>query len=268
MNPVTIVMSASWIPSHPSTEIIEEAILRTRAYPELADAPVLVTLDGLHPQYEPHRADYEEFIRRFCALCDTDARFSGVVPMVFDEHLHQAASTRIAFERVTSPLVLYVEADTFPMGPIDWPGIIRALDDPNVNMVRLSIFDRILPEHEHLYQDGLEPRDVAGVPLIRTTEYSTRPHLARTEWYRGVAEQFIGRETRTYVEWILHQAMTNRIATGVDPWERWGVWLYMPREDWNGILRSGTSNGRRGVPMTSDHVVYDGATPDGAPAPR
>ena len=262
-NPVTVIMSASWIPSHPSTEIIEEAILRTRAYPELADAEILVTIDGLHPDYAAHAADYEEWKRRFIDLCAHDVRFAGVLPMVFDEHLHQAATTRIALEEVRTPLMLYVEHDTYPMGPIDWPGIIRALAEPAVNMVKLSIFDEVIPEHRDLYPDGTTPKDVAGVPLLRSIQYSTRPHLARTEWYREIARQFFGRETRTYVEWILHTAMGERIRRGVDTWERWGVWLYAPRE--GGLLRSGTSNGRREVSMTSHKIVYDGAPPEGAP---
>ena len=42
---LTIVMPTSPIPSHPSTEVIEESIRRLRVYPDLKDCEILIQIE-------------------------------------------------------------------------------------------------------------------------------------------------------------------------------------------------------------------------------
>lgn len=259
---VTVLMPTSSIPAHPSTAGVEESIRRVRAYPELRDAEIILMIDGVHPDHEHRRAAYEEYKRRLLALCSWSPEFAGCVPLVFDEWTHQANMARRALEMVRTDLVLYVEHDTFPVGAIDWSGLFRAFDRRDVNAIKLSIFDRVLEEHRYLMIGDVE--DVGGVPLLRTMQWSQRPHLARTEWYRQVIPELFGRESKAFIEDVLWAVVYNRLSTRTDPFERWGLWLYAPAGD---MTRSATSDGRAGERKTPMVIAYDGEQPQGAPRP-
>src|SRR3990167_3538122 len=114
---LTIVMPTSPIPSHLSTEVVEESIRRLRAYPDLKDCEILIQIDGIREEQRHREADYEEYKRRLLWLCAHE--FENCLPIVFDEHLHQAGMLRATLDRIRTPLLFYVEHDTFPMGEID-----------------------------------------------------------------------------------------------------------------------------------------------------
>lgn len=265
---VTVVMPTSSIPSHPDTSIIEEAIRRTRAYPELRDAEVIVMVDGLHPDHQHRAGAYEEYKRRLIHLCAWHPDFRGVLPLVFSEHTHQANMTRRALQMVRSPLVFFQEHDTYPVHEIDWSGLIKVVAQRgDVNQVQLHIDERISDEHRYLMIDGGAPRQVGPVTMARHRKWSQRPHLAKTQWYRDRIAEFFGVHAKTMIEDVLHGCLENRVGRGIDPWEKWGTWIYAPEGAAHGILRSATTDGRGGEPKLPMLVEYDGATPDGAPAP-
>jgi hypothetical protein len=262
---ITVIIPTSPIPAHPSTAMIEDTVRRIRAYPELADAEILIQVDGIHPDDAEHySALYEEYKRRLIMLARTDPGWRGVLPIVFDERLHQAEMMRRTLDLVRTPLVFYVEADTHPVNPIDVAGIARALAEPQVNMVRLHIQEGVDPEHRYMYLDD-SPRDVAGVPLLRNWQWSQRPHFARTEWYRKVIAEHFDRRARCFIEdvmWGVVDAIRGQAA-----WERFGIWTYSPQGGPQGYLRSGHADGRGGLPKRPQTFAYDGETPPGAPAP-
>lgn len=265
---VTIIMPTSSIPSHPDTSIIEDAIRRTRTYPELRDAEVIVMVDGLHPDHAHRAAAYEEYKRRLISLCSWHPDFRGVLPLVFPEHTHQAGMTRQALQIVRSPLVLFQEHDTYPVHNINWTELIKVVAERNdVNQVQFHIDERIADEHRYLMMDDGAPKQVGGVSLVRHRKWSQRPHLAKTQWYRDRIAEFFGVHAKTMIEDVLHGCLENRVGQGVDAWEKWGTWIYAPEGAAHGILRSATTDGRGGEPKVPMVVEYDGAAPEGAPAP-
>ena len=265
---VTVIMPTSSIPSHPSTEIIEDAIRRTRAYPELRDAEVILMIDGLHPDHARRAAEYEEYKRRLIWKCSWDPEWRGVLPLVFAEHTHQANMTRLALQMTRSPLVLFQEHDTYPVHEIDWSGLIDVVSRrSDVNQVQLHIDERISDEHRYLMLDGGAPKQVGPVRLVRHRKWSQRPHLAKTQWYRDRIAEFFGVHAKTMIEDVMHGCLENRLGRGIDPWEKWGTWIYAPEGAAHGILRSATNDGRGGEAKLPMIVEYDGPTPDGAPAP-
>lgn len=237
---VTVLISSSAIPGHPSTDLISDTIRRVRAYPELAACEVLIMLDGL-PADEAHRAaDYEEYKRRLVELCAWHPDFFGCLPIIFDRHVHQAEMTRQALEMVRTPLVFFVEHDTYPLGPIDFPAIARALTCPDApDLIRLSIWHGILDEHRHLYPEQRMVREVEGAPLIKTIDWSQRPHLARTDWYRKLLAEYV---PVGHPIWIEHAMYGPAVAA---PWEKFRMMVYAPEGD---MTRSGHSDGRRWKP--------------------
>jgi hypothetical protein len=239
--PVTTVMTMSPVPSHPSLEVIDDSISRIRAYPALARADVLVGIDGVRPDLEHRRNAYEEAKRVLVDRANWDPAWFGVCPVIFDEWVHQAAMTKELLKLVRTPLILFVEADTYPMGDIPWEGLIGCFDDPSVNYIRLHLFESVIPEHEPLYD--VERREVNGVPLLATLQYSQRPHLARTEWYRKVMEKHFEGDRRSFIEDRVH-GVAQEGALGP-------LYIYAPQ---GSMLRSGTSDGRGADPKAPHEV--------------
>lgn len=234
--PITVVCSSSPVPSHPSTAMIEDTIRRIRAYPELATAEILIMVDGVPEEHENLRAAYEEYRRRLVDLCNVHPDFRGCLPILFDRHTHQANMTRAVLPLVRTPLLFFVEHDTYPQWEIDFAGMVRVLlDDGYANAIRLHVFHEVLKEHEPLYTD-LKVNEVCGVPLIRTTDWSQRPHLARTQWYHDLLERYVPADKPMWIEHAWHGPIDAA------PWEEFKVCIYAPAGN---MTRSGHVDGRR-----------------------
>lgn len=227
---ITVLMPSSPIPSHPSVGVPADSIARIRAYPELEDCEVVLMLDGVRPEQEYRRDDYEEYKRRIARL-----RIPNVRTMEFQQHAHQAAMTREALKTVTTPIVYFVEHDTFAFGSIPWAEIAAIIND-DVPVVRLHIFHEILPVHHDLYH---QRETIGGVPLVRTTQWSQRPHLALTDYYRRVLDDWFPADSITMIE----DRMVSPVSTL--GWDRFRLRVYAPDGD---MTRSGTSNGRENDP--------------------
>jgi hypothetical protein len=221
---ITVLMPTSPIPLHPSTEVIEETLASVRA--QLPDVEVLVMADGVRAEQAERRADYEEYLRRLLWITNQSR---NVLPMVMDDHQHQANLTRRALDLVRTPLVLFVEHDTPLCGDIPWAGLAEAVASGKADLVRLHHEALVLEPHEYLMVDQ-EPQLVAGVPMLRTAQWSQRPHLASAAYYRRIIGQHFPPTSRTMIEDRMH----GIVAT---PWHErglWGphkLWMYAPAGD-------------------------------------
>lgn len=239
---VTVLVPTSPIPSHPSTAVVEQTIDSVRA--QLPHAEILVMCDGPNPAAEHRRADYEQYLYELVRLCRE--KWSNVLPVIHDQHLHQSGMTAHALDLVTTPQILFVEHDAPLGGPIDWPALTAAITSGDAGVIRLHHEASILPEHQHLM---LGPtRDVHGAPLAPTQQYSQRPHLASTDLYRRMlADHFHGRACM--VEDVMHSVVQVAYDTrGMDGWADWRLFIYTPDPDEHGIRRSWHIDGRGGEP--------------------
>jgi hypothetical protein len=85
--------------------------------------------------------------------------------------------------------------------------------------------------------DG-NPVDLAGCKVIRTRQFSARPHLASTQWYRQVIAEHFPETCRTFIEDRLHGVCQN---------ERWGrnrLGIYIHPTGSNNMKRSLNLDGR------------------------
>lgn len=223
--PVTVLIPTSPIASHPATDIIEETIASVRFHHP--DAEIIVMCDGVRPEQEHYRPRYAEYLERLAWLALRDGR---ILPVVHGEHLHQAEMTRRALDLVDSPLVLFVEHDT-PLvtdEPIDWPAL-QAACLSEVDLVRFHYETWVHPEHEHLMLD-VEPQDVADAPLLRTVQWSQRPHLANTGWYRKVVNDNFPPGYVGMIEDRMHSVVhTAWREFGLAGWDRYRLAMYAPR---------------------------------------
>lgn len=249
---VTVVIPTSPIPSHPSTEIIDETIASIRSH--LADVEILITVDGVRPEQEHRRADYDEYIRKL--LWKSNHEWNNVLPILFTEHMHQTGMAKAVLEYIKTPLLLYVEQDT-PLTSdceIDWNGICEAVLSGEVSHVRLNHEAHILDEHKYLMLDD-EPQVFQGVPLIRTIQYSQRPHVASVAFYRRIFGEDFSEEAKAFIEDVMHgkvQKAWNQDR--VMGWQNYRLAIYHP--EGGNIKRSYHTDGRAGGEKYSESQVF------------
>lgn len=238
--PVTVLIPTSPIASHPDTAIIEETIASVRHHWPTAE--IVIMCDGVRPEQEHYRDRYTEYLERLTWLCARDGR---AFPVIYDEHLHQAEMTRRALAfTVATPLVLYIEHDT-PLvvdEPIDWDALTAAALSGEVDLIRFHYEAQVHPEHRHLMLDE-DPIDVRGAPLLRTVQWSQRPHLATTGFYRRILEEEFPSSYVGMIEDRMHGIVHTAWRTyGLAGWDRYRLAMYSPHGD--NIKRSLHLDGR------------------------
>lgn len=245
---LTVIVTASHIPSHPSTEILDETL--ASIYERLPGVEVLVCCDGLKSDASKRvQSDYAGFLDRF--VTEAARRLPGpTTPLLAAEHVHQANMVNEALKVVDTPLVLIVEHDAPLIGHIDFEGVCRAVLSGDANIVRFHHEASVLDVHRHLMIGGVE--DLHGIPAWRTWQFSARPHVASADWYRiQFAKRFDLPRERYFFEDRLHQhAEIDMCDEGKPAWDRWRMWIYHPADVEGaipGIKRSTHTDGRAGA---------------------
>lgn len=233
---ITVVVTTSPVPSHPSTDHIEQTIASIRE--SLPTAEIVVVADGVRPEQADRTEAYETYLSRLLWLCNF--QWSNVVPVVLPEWGHQANATRAAMQFVDTPLLLFIEHDTPLVGDIPWAGLCDAVQEGTANAIRLHQDVEIHPDHERVMLDD-EPKNIGGVPLRRTAAWWQRPHLASTAFYRRILERFPA-SSRTMIEDVLYGVVWSDWEDyGEVGWDQWRIWIYQPDGD---MRRSGHLDSR------------------------
>ena len=238
---ITVLMPTSSIPSHPSTAIIEETLCSIRRRPELDGCEIIVMCDGLREQHKERKADYDEYIRALLVLCKN---IPNCYPIVFDTPHHQSGMTKEALKHVRTPAILYVEHDAPLMGEIPFENLIDAVQG-EADVVRLHHEVRVLDCHMLLMPDGRETKEVAGVPMVRCVQWSQRPHVANTGYYRQILEDhFANSRDPMFIEDRMHGVVETAWRRHGDAgWHQHRLWMFHPEEP---IKRSTHLDGRAG----------------------
>lgn len=182
MSNTTIIIPTSPIPSHPSTAIIDETISNIRKY---TDAKIIIMCDGVHESLHLRTPQYEKYIK---ALQQNIYRgkYGECEARIFPHHRHQSEMLTTVLKDVTTPTILFCEHDTSIIGDVPFDDICDMVASSQlINYLRFNIFAETPPEHHYLMLDA-EPIIIDGIPLVRTIQYSARPHIAKTRWYRDL----------------------------------------------------------------------------------
>jgi hypothetical protein len=254
---MTVVVPTSPIHSHPSTDVIEATL--DSIVERLPGCEIVIAIDGVRPEQEAMRPAYDEYVRRLLLLAAF--RYRNVVPVLLPEWGHQANTTRAALREVRTPTLLFVEHDCPLMGEIPLEALAGLILAGEANVIRLSHEASILEPYHHLMLDS-EPRVVQGVPLTATIQWSQRPHLALTTFYRSILQRYFGLESRTMIEDLMHGVVQRAHTDG--GWGMFRLFIYTPEGD---IKRSTTTDGRGPEPKYDMWFKYDGDQPDWAPFP-
>lgn len=229
---ITVIMSTSPIPTHPSTHIIEETLASVTD--RLPDAEILIMIDGIHPDHEHQRTQYERYIERLLHLTN---RLPHATPILFDDHEHQARMTRHTLTLVDTPQILFVEHDTPLEGHIPFDDLSTHIGQYDV--IRFHHESEVLPDHRHLMvgdkRDNIWP----------TAQWSQRPHLASTDYYRRLLS-LIHEDEHTMIEDAVHGIVQEKfLRRGYPGWLDHKVGIYHPEGN---IRRSHHLDGRHTKP--------------------
>lgn len=195
---VVCLIPAAPIPTNPSSEVIDETIESIRE--RLPDSEIIVMFDACPDQKAELKEPYEEFKRRF--LWRIAHELDNVIPIVFSQHSHQSLMTKEALKLVRTDIVLFMEQDCPLYGETPIRDISKVIEAGYANSVRFQHEAQIIPEHQYLMLDK-EPIDILGVPLIRTRQWSGRPSLISTKFFRYIAGKYFDDQPR-FIEHICY----------------------------------------------------------------
>ena len=245
---ITIVVVTSVLPSHPSTNILDETIKNVRVH--LPDNDIILQIDGLRDEQLGSKADYDEYKNRILWKCLHDDSYKNVLPVVFDEFNHQSGMMRATIDKIKTPLILYVEGDCplTPDLPIDWQKCIDFIEQGEAYTIRYH-FEGVIPkEHESLMIG-------AKNGFMKTVQWSQRPHLSTVLYYKDVV--LPNTKEKLFIEDTLHGIVMNDWNdNGKLGWYKHRLWIYYP-DGGNNIKRSYTTDGRAGGrKFTSDDEAW------------
>lgn len=232
----TVVLLTSPIPSHPSTEIIEETIRSIRFY---TNAKIIIGIDGVREEQKDMTQNYEEYIYKLLWKCNFE--YKNVYPIVFDKHMHQSGMMREILPLIETPLLLFMEHDT-PLVTdlsINWSKILDSLVD-KYNLVRFHYEAFIPEEHKYLMVGAVED------DFQKTIQFSARPHLARTDFYRRLMQRFSA-QSNCFIEDRAYGQIVE------EPWENWKMVIYHPE---GVIKRSLNLDGRNGSQKYDSQQIW------------
>lgn len=237
-NQLTILIPTSPIPNHPSTVIIDETISNTRKY---TDAEIVIMFDGVHDSLTPREKDYTEYLIRLDEKINSNA-YGNCRIVFFEKHTHQSEMTKIVLRNIKTPLVLFCEHDTSMIGDIPFDNLCKLVETSQVvNYLRFNIFHKILDEHKYLmlYDEPKTNDEIPEIPYVRTIQWSQRPHIAKTGWYRDLLYTYFPVGEKMMIEDRMHSIVFEKHkALGFDTF---GLAIYTPEGN---QLRSYHSDGR------------------------
>lgn len=258
---ITVLVSTSWIPSCPDTTIIDTTIKSIME--RLPEARILIMVDSLREELKEYKGDYREYYERLSYKYSA-SNFNIIYPIYFT---HQANLTRLALTDVFTPLILFCEHDTPLVGDIPWEDLSHTILSEQLNVIRLSYNTTLYMEEGHgkLHMNNNIPEMMGQTPIIKTAQWSQRPHLASTEFYRRILTQYFTPESKTFIEAVMHGVVGNSyMMHGIEGWEKFKVGIYHPEGD---IQRSTHLDGSVGGPRFTEMIFKypGGITPEGAP---
>lgn len=215
----------------------------------LPDSEILLTFDGVRAEQADRTADYEEFQRR--ALWLLDHHYGNALPLRFEEHRHQSGMMREALNHIRTDLLLYLESDcplvTDEMIP--WTTVTDFILSGESNLVRLAHEAMLHPEHQHMHH-GTEH---AGLFTL-TSQFSARPHVASTAFYRRIMETCFSPDAKSFIEDKMHSVCDEAYRRdGLAGWRQYAMHVYTPEGN---IKRSYTLDGRAGEAKFDETQVF------------
>jgi len=232
---VTVVLPISAVKSHPDTVIVDETIKSIRT--QLPNATIIATFDGVREEKKDKYNDYQEFIERFLRKYGN----ANIYPIIFTDHTHQVGMMRESMKHIKTKFIVYVEQDTpFTDDYIDWKGCKIALD--TVDLIRFHFETQIPEPHKYLMRGKIQNK---AVPLIRTRQWSQRPHITTKIFYDRVLQNF-SPNAISFIEDKMHSVAQEQPR-------QYRLSIYNPK---GSIKRTYHTDGRAGEEKYDDKQIF------------
>lgn len=228
---VSVCIPTSPIPRHPDTGMIEQTIDSIRT--QLPDSRIFIMCDGVRPNVEFRREQYEEYKVRLIEKC---TKLRGNIHVILcQNYSQQALMMRQTLEMIDTPFVLFCEHDgelvttnnprdgfqnTLPEDcNIEWQDITGLIASGGMNIIRFYAWDKIYSGHAHMMCGQM----IQGKSkFIKTIQYSQWPHIASTRFYREMLQKHFGPTEIKMIE----IGMYGPVAAA--PWEQYRIGIYAP----------------------------------------
>lgn len=246
---------------------IRQVIASIRAHEGLRDAEIHITADYPPEEQSPFLPYFLLYVSALQHACKFE--WHNVITHVSLEHLHQSGMMRAYLSCIATPLILYVEHDTPIEDDIPWSPMCDMILDDKAALIRLHHEASVLPPHVPLMLDSA-PQTINGIKVMRTKQWSQRPHLASLSWYESLIKTNFGKDSRCFIEDSMYGIVLRaHEIDSHDAWTRFPMYLYTPDENGSGhgYRRSGHLDSRGEMKKGRQVWSYDGPIPDGAPHP-
>lgn len=217
--------------------MIEETIANVRLH--LPDAEIIIQFDGIREQQMHYLDAYNEYKSRMLWKCLHE--WKNVLPLIFEENLHQSGMMHRTMEHIKTPLIIYMEHDApfTPDRPIDFDKCRKMIADGKAYNIRFH-FENVIPEPHWPLMIG-EPED----GFLKTVQWSQRPMLSTKIYYEQMLS-FFPPDSKTFIEDEWHGVvLTDWDKHGMAGWYKHRLWIYYPE---GGIQRSYNLDGRKDDP--------------------
>lgn len=221
---ILTIITTSPTPTHPSTDAIEEVL--DSIVSRLPNSEVLILADWIRGEQIKFTESYQEYLKRLLFLIRW--KYKNVSLKIFDSHHHQAGMMRSIINEVEQPYILFVEHDTPLCEFIPFDHLKNAIKNGVTNFIRLHHEALILDVHKHLMLNEIE---FQGLVLQETAQWSQRPHLASTDFYRKCLDNF-SVDSKSMIEdkmfGVVQDAFRQRGRAG---WNDYKLTIYKPDGD-------------------------------------
>lgn len=221
---ITTIITASPLPSHPDFSILSETVESVRE--RLPGNEICIAFDGARED----NPNYTEHIRRVAWHAN---QYWPEVWLHWGTWKHQAGTVKDVLPKIREGALLMVEADTPLTGEIPFRDLVTWVYEEKFNHIRLHYDTAIHPEHKYLLKGKL-----SNHPVFRTVQYSQRPHVTTTRYYRELLAN-ISDSARTYIEDAVYGPVANAA------WDDNKLGIYAPSGN---MQRSYHLDGRAGEP--------------------
>lgn len=237
MSDITVLIPVAPMPSHPSPEVLDQTLDSIRE--RLPDAEIILMFDAVPSTLMHLKAQYEEYKQNILQRINNDPD-SRITPLLFQQHSHQSLMTKKALELVRTPLILWSEQDTPLHNDIPFEELKPVLLTGYANVIRFHFEAQIHPEHQYLMLDQ-QPIKILGQPFLRSRQWSGRPHLATTKYYKDIAATWD--DQPRFIEHIMYGIVVD------GPYDEHRLHIYAPAGT---FVRSIHTDGRRKGAATYD----------------
>lgn len=227
VSPVTILMSSSPVPTNPDTTVIEKSIKSARRH--FPDSEVIIMCDGVRPEQKHLEKNYQEFVRTI--LWKANLEWDNVTVVAFEEHEHQLGMTRKTLPLIDTELILFMEHDMLLKSrKIEWDKIVPLVQSEYMDTIRFYFDKQLEPAHEYLFTD-MRPETINGVRLVKTGQWSQRPHLSKKSYYEWALNEYASKNAYCMIEDAIHGYIADDFV--VNGWGKNKIAIYTPGDDYS-----------------------------------